>query len=700
MRPTGGCVAMGTRTNSTAVRIAVRHAGPALAIAAMLLAAGVHAQERPRVLPETRVTASRLGEGVTGASTTVITAEDIERSPAQTLQDLLSTQPGIQVQNLYGGVNGTNATVDLRGFGAAATPNTLVLVNGRRLNDVDLAGVDFGAIPRASIERIEITRGNSGAVLYGDGAVGGVINIITRNGFNEKPGSRAEVALGTFRQAEASASTSQRVGEGAFSLHAGSIDSDGYRVNNELRQRSVVGELRRSIADGELYLNISADTQHLGLPGARLVTTTSSEIAADRRGSSTPFDFADKQGVNLALGGTRMVADGVELVLDGGVRRKLQQSAFFSAFGAAFNTYTETVLTTFSLTPRANVDHRIFGLQGKAIAGLDLQRSFYDSNRMVNDGDAPAHRYELGQTSVAAYMQETLALRADTDLSFGLRLQNATVTAEDRFDAAAPSTGSTLQGRPFDRSETNHAWHVGLEHRLDPSLALFGRAGRSFRMPNVDERVGSAPFGTQVDFALKTQTSMDAEIGFRRRWGGFGLQVSGFAMELRDEIHYDPTSFINTNLDPTRRMGVEGAANWSVTDALRLRSSLAYTDARFREGKWRGNEVPLVSRVTGSAGVSWDIAGKLATLDAGVRRVGDRRFDSDQANFQPMIPGHTLVDLRLGGELGWANWSLAAANLLDVKYFDYGIASTGTYGRYTAYPLPGRTLMARIGARF
>jgi iron complex outermembrane receptor protein len=100
---------MGTRTNSTAVRIAVRHAGPALAIAATLLAAGGHAQERPRVLPETRVTASRLGEGVTGASTTVITAEDIERSPAQTLQDLLSTQPGIQVQNLYGGVNGTCA---------------------------------------------------------------------------------------------------------------------------------------------------------------------------------------------------------------------------------------------------------------------------------------------------------------------------------------------------------------------------------------------------------------------------------------------------------------------------------------------------------------------------------------------------------------------------------------------------------------
>ncbi|MFM8680905.1 MAG: TonB-dependent receptor, partial [Alphaproteobacteria bacterium] len=322
------------------------------------------------------------------------------------------------------------------------------------------------------------------------------------------------------------------------------------------------------------------------------------------------------------------------------------------------------------------------------------------SDRMVNDGDAPAHRYELGQTSAAAYFQETLALRADTDLSFGLRLQNATVTAEDRFDAAAPSTGSTVQGRPFDRSETNHAWHVGLEHRLDPSLALFGRAGRSFRMPNVDERVGAAPFGVPVDFALRTQTSHDAEVGMRKRWGGFGLQLSAYAMELRDELHFDPTTFVNTHLDPTRRRGVEGAAKWRVSDTLRLRSALTFTDARFREGQWRGNEVPLVSRVTGSAGLSWDIVDRLATLDAGVRRIGERRFDNDQANFQPTIPGHTLVDLRLAGRIEWAHWSLAVNNLLDAKYFDYGIASASTFGTYNAYPLPGRTLMARVGASF
>ena len=74
----------------------------------------------------------------------------------------------MQITTLYGGVNGAQTSVDVRGFGAFATANTLLLINGRRVNDIDLQGVDFSTIPRDSIERIEITKGNSGAVLYGD----------------------------------------------------------------------------------------------------------------------------------------------------------------------------------------------------------------------------------------------------------------------------------------------------------------------------------------------------------------------------------------------------------------------------------------------------------------------------------------------------------------------------------------------------
>ena len=111
----------------------------------------------------------------------MITADDIAHSPAQTLQEIIAQTPGVQLTSLFGGVNGAKTSVDLRGFGAFATSNTLVLVNGRRLNDIDIAGVDFSTIPRDSIERIEITRGNSGAVLYGYNAVGELINALDRS---------------------------------------------------------------------------------------------------------------------------------------------------------------------------------------------------------------------------------------------------------------------------------------------------------------------------------------------------------------------------------------------------------------------------------------------------------------------------------------------------------------------------------------
>ena len=64
---------------------------------------------------------------------------------------------------------------------------------------------------------------------------------------------------------------------------------------------------------------------------------------------------------------------------------------------------------------------------------------------------------------------------------------------------------------------------------------------------------------------------------------------------------------------------------------------------------------------------------------------------------QPTIPAHTTVDLRLGGEYQHLFWSASVQNLFDVKYFDYAVASSATYGRYNAYPLPGRTFMVKRG---
>jgi len=220
----------------------IRICGALVALAA-LAATAAHAQSTTEVLPAIDVWASRTDAGIVGASTSVITAEDIARSPGTTLQDLLSQEAGGQTNSTSSGQNGAGTVVDLRGFGATASSNTLVLLNGRRLTDIDNSGIDLSTIPRNSIQRIEITRGNSGAVLYGDGAVGGVINIVTKTGVAQPPSGRVEAGFGSFNQHEINASAAASKGPYSVSVFGNGVNSDGYRVNDYVRQRNAVGDL-------------------------------------------------------------------------------------------------------------------------------------------------------------------------------------------------------------------------------------------------------------------------------------------------------------------------------------------------------------------------------------------------------------------------------------------------------------------------
>jgi iron complex outermembrane recepter protein len=171
-------------------------------------------------------------------------------------------------------------------------------------------------------------------------------------------------------------------------------------------------------------------------------------------------------------------------------------------------------------------------------------------------------------------------------------------------------------------------------------------------------------------------------------------------MNLTNEIHFDPVNFVDTNLDPTRRYGSETSATLRVTDAWLLRSGVAYTRAVFREGPFAGNDIPLVSRFTANGGVSWNIWQKYLVADATVRYWGIRRMDNDQANTQGLIPANATVDFKLSGEYEHFFWSLSVNNVLNALYYDYAVASTFTEGRFSAYPLPGRTYMVKAGATF
>ncbi|MBR1365435.1 TonB-dependent receptor [Bradyrhizobium ottawaense] len=652
--------------------------------------------------------------GIVGAATTVITAADIAHSPSQTLAEIIATQtPGAQITTFYGGQIGAKTSVDLRGFGAFATANTLVLVNGRRLNDVDMAQVDLSTIPLNSIERIEVTRGNSGAVLYGDNAVGGVINIVTRNGVGGPPvTARIEAGFGSFNTRLGNVSTSLNSGPWSTSFYGNTVRTDGYRDNNRYSQQNGVGNLNYTTPGLTAFLTVTGDNQELRLPGGRTVDLSIGldELRANRRGTSTPFNYANQQGFGATAGFTKTLINGVDLIVDGGVRDKKQQSAFFSSptpVPAFFSsTYVGSHLTTWSITPRLSVKSLLLGMPSQLLTGIDYYDASFEQNRGAGQGLAPWHNYDLRQQTVAGYFQHTLGIAPTTDISYGARLQNVSLAARDNFDPAAPFNAD-IGALPLTSNETQYALHLGAEHRLNDQVSLFGRVARAFRTPDVDERLSSGPSFDPLTFAaipqtfqLKTQTSQDIEGGVRIKGGGLQLQSSLYLMDLTNEVHFNPVLFYNTNLDPTRRYGSETSLSYRVNDALLLRSGVAYTSAVFREGIWAGNDVPLVSRYTASAGVTWNIWQNYVVLDATARFWSERRMDNDQAGTQKPIPANGTIDLKLSGQVERYFWSLSVNNVLNALYYDYAIASTFTDGRFSAYPLPGRTYLLKAGATF
>ncbi len=712
----------------------LRLSGAVLALG-VLLAQPARAQDSPQAgavnLPPIDVGTTRLGGVIVGTSSSVITADDIERSPAQNLPDILAQQAGIQTQHLYSATNGTGSTVDLRGFGVFAPSNVLILVNGRRYQDFDLQGFDFSSIPLNSIARIEITRGNSGAVLWGDGAVGGVINIVTKTKPRQGATGRVEGLAGSYNYYEGRASAAVSSGPWSVSAYGNAITSNGYRVNSGLREQNATGNINYQVQNWGAYLNIAGDNQRQSLPGP-LPNRPSGFVPFwlnMPQESNTPLDWAKKQGINFTSGVNATLTPGVELIVDGGVRRKFQQATFYSYNNLPFfvfdpstavpMNYVDTVLTTSSITPRLDITGTMFGFADHLLTGIDFYNTQYNSDRPTGFGLPPVHSYDIRQTTLGFYAMNTMAVRPDLDISFGGRAQNNSVKATDIYNAAVdPNAGgyaSNPQAPPLDTSEWQWAAHLGADWRANPWLTVFGRAARSFRLGNADERVGSGnPFGftAPANFGLQTQTSEDVEGGIRIKNGPLNIQTSVFAMWLTNEIHFIPALLQDTNLDPTRRLGWEAAASYQVTEDVRVRGGVSYVDARFRDGPYAGNEIPVISAWTGNAGASWDIVKKLLVLDVSAQFFGPRRMDNDQLNIQPLIPGQATVDVKIGGRYDHFFWSAAVLNAFDVQYFDYAIASGGspaslfgpavppTIGAFNAYPLAGRTFLLSAGATF
>jgi iron complex outermembrane receptor protein len=653
----------------------------------------------PVVVTATRFEDRALGKPV---NVTVIDAEAIRNSTARTVPDLLAEQAGFAVHDFFGN-NAATTTVDLRGFGINGAQNTLILVDGRRVSDIDLSGVQWSAVPLSAIDRIEIVRGG-GSVLYGDGATAGVINIITKS-----PASRPSTV--TLRGAVGSYDTREGVIEGNYArdgvginLIATDFESDGYRRNNQNRQTNALADLRWAGGAGDFSIKLGTDNQGIRLPGARQVQPSAgvNQLATDRRGASTPLDWAQREGNRASFDWNRKTGFG-EFTLGAGWRDKAQRSYF--DFGG-FPDYREVALDVWSLTPRAKIDLPVFGRPNSLVVGIDWYRWEYElrrSNSTMNIGQ-PFNTIAARQDTVGVYALNSTSLTERLSLSVGGRRERLSIAASDRFNPAAPG-GAFGSGAPAASQRAYEtAYELGAKYQISPTVAVMAKTARSYRFANVDETYEtSAAFTNQFQF-LKPQTARSHELSADYRGGKAGARATVFVIDVDDEIHLDPysTGVGNRNLPPSRRRGVELEAHTRPLPKLGLAAAYSYIEAKFREGvlagspfslqnvNLAGKQVPLVPRHKASLRASWDFT-PATRLNALVSYVSSQLMDNDEANTLGVsIPAYTLVDLKLTHR--WKSWAFAAGvnNLFNRKYYNYAVRSQFVLDRYNAYPLPER----------
>lgn len=687
---------------------------PVLVMAA-LAAGDARAGERPLLwADEVVVTATRFKARYvdTPVNVTVIDAETIRASGAKTVPDLLAEQAGINVQDLFGN-NAALATVDLRGFGASGGQNTLILVDGRRATDIDLSGVQWPALPLASIERIEIVRG-AGAVLHGGGATGGVINIITRAPLAAGAVFAVEGRAGSYATREIRFDAARGGSRAGFGASASNYESDGYRANNHNRQTNAQADLLLLSERGELAFKFGVDRQGLRLPGARTVQPSAgiNQLATDRRGTATPLDYATRDGNRATLDWRRDTAFG-EFHVGAGWRDKTQASYF--DFGG-FPDYREAQLDVWSLTPRVRVAHGAPGAAGTLVAGVDWYRWHYRLRRSNSAANIvrPVNAVAATQENTALYLHHTLRFGDRLTLSAGLRRERFAIDATDAFDPTAPGSAFGSGAIPGSQREHQTAWEAGVRLALAPGAALIGRLGRSYRFANVDEIYETSPaFVSEFQF-LRPQTARSYEAGFEARPARGWLRATLFRVDVDDEIHLDAYSagIGNTNLPPVRRRGIELEGWQRVLPGLRLGAAYTFTDAKFRAGVLpgaaftqqdvviAGRTVPLVPRHKASVTATWEINGA-TRLNAALVHVGAQFMDNDEGNtFGARIPAYTVVDLKLTHRRGPWRASAAINNVTNEKYFNYAVRSQFVPDRYNAYPLPERNFMVTLEYTF
>ena len=624
----------------------------------------------------------------------VITADDIRDSSATTVGEVLGKLGGIQTRINFTGI--PDASLDLRGFGVTGDQNTLVLVNGQRLSENEGISARLSSIPLNAIERIEILRG-SGAVLYGGGATGGTINIITRAPLEDGVVGAASMAVGSYDLQDLRASMQAKSGDWGLSLNGQKYQTDNYRFGNRAEFEAISGEIRRGDQKDFITLRFGADDQKSNLPGVRRINlfTGLNQFVTDPRGVTTPKDFLNSKTDFFAIQTERQIGD-VVLALDVGRRNKHRKSFGTYEDNSGTND-ADTRIGVTSVSPRLMWLAPVWGMKNALTLGADWSSWSYD-NDTRGTGFAQSLVETGTQKNQAFYFRDELQLAAQTRLSVGIRQERV----RQHNDYAGSDSWSTLVAQRSAEHRLS-AHEILLQQGLSAGYSLYGRLGKSFRVANIDENRCDLYVGSCTSM-LRPQTSRDQEVGALWQGQGSSVRAALFKMNITDEIHYNALTMTNMNLAPTERTGLEIDGKLAVGKQVDIGGRYTRTRARFKEGVYQGfetndgsytpfdvnlagKEVPLVPRDRLSVNLNWRVSAA-TRLTFFVNHVGLQRYDNDQANNSKKMPTYTTADFKISHLVGPWRLSAGVNNLFDKAYYSYGVSNVSASAplRYNVYP--------------
>jgi len=584
--------------------------GPAMA------AGAVDAQDAGTVVVSATLREHNLASAP--AFTTVLTAEDIARSPVNSLADLLRETVGVNNQS-----DGTGRDeIQIRGLPGKYT---LMLVNGRRLSSTGAlwrgGDFDFSSIPLNSIKRVEIVRGPM-AALYGSDAIGGVINIITKTPTKDWSGAVT----------------------GEYRTIASGDQGDQYRLG-----ASVAGAFNDAVS-----LTISGEDYDR----KPWYSTSASD-------PTRPPRLEEKRAQNLVSTLTWKLSETQSLDFDFGYNKDERPlGMFYYSYNPQWN-YTAKDFRA------QTIKRSTFGVTHKALWGWGSTTAFLSQEETrIDDFNS---RYNKPQQRVLREKNTSAKVYGSTEfgnhaLTAGVDLRRQVVKDPLSYLAAGQSTTDrsavfvedeitltkqlslTLAGREDHTDFGNHFTPKSyLVYQATPEWTVKGGVNKAFKAPEAyqlvkDYSIVSCGGGCYLNGNpdLKPETSINYEFGVEFHRKGLNASAAAFkndVKEMIDSIYSDhPPSRKWLNVAKAKTSGIELQADAVITPALSISGNYTHLNANYTDQSGKEAKLDNRPRQMASVSLNWTAAAWLQGALA-AHYTGEQSYDA------AMLPAYTRVDV-------------------------------------------------------